>query len=149
MCLTANHTLIFGATVPDKMLHTWTEGGQKEHVIGLVELYAVLVALRSWKVHVAGQRVLLFVDNWPVVDALVKGVSTQATWRDMLMVFEAMDEELQALLWVGRVPSSSNPSDPPSRGTLDGLDFLRPFDVCNGICPVMNVTLQALVKETG
>ena len=38
---------IFGATVPTNLLLEWTENGEKEHVIGLVELYAVLVAMRT------------------------------------------------------------------------------------------------------
>ena len=62
------------------------EGGEKEHVIGLVELYAAILAMNAWSHLITVERLLIFVDNWPVVDALVKGVSTQVTWRDMLMV---------------------------------------------------------------
>jgi hypothetical protein len=72
-------TEIFGAAVPPELIHVWTEGGEKEHVIGLVELYAVLFAMHLWTSHISGERLLIFVDNWPVVDALVKGVSGQPT----------------------------------------------------------------------
>jgi hypothetical protein len=103
--------------------------------------------MNTWTHLITGERLLIFVDKWPVVDALVKGVSTQVTWRDMLMVFEELDEKQQSLHWVGRVPSASNPADPPSRGTLAGLEFLRSFSTCEGKCPVTLKQLQSIVKE--
>ena len=103
--------------------------------------------MNTWTHLITGERLLIFADKWPVVDALVKGVSTQVTWRDMLMVFEELDEKQQSLHWVGRVPSASNPADPPSRGTLAGLEFLRSFATCEGKCPVTLKQLQSIVKE--
>ena len=148
VCISSEGTEVFGATVPNGLLKTWTEDGTKEHVIGLVEMYAVLVALNTWNDWICEERLLIFVDNWPVVDALVKGTSSQLTWRDMLMVFEKIDETQQSLHWVvGRVPSSSNPADPPSRGTVDTISFLKPFSICNGKCPITNARLQSDVKE--
>ena len=41
------------------------------HVIGLVEVYAAIVALRYWRRRLEGRRVILFVDNWPALDARV------------------------------------------------------------------------------
>ena len=140
------HTEVFGAEVPYELLQVWTEDGEKEHVIGLVELYAVLVAMHLWAPQIAGERLLIFVDNWPVVDALVKGVSGQATWRDVLMVFESMDEQQQSLHWIGRVSSSSNPADPPSRGTLAGIEFLRPFTIRDCHCPISSFPLKGIVQ---
>ena len=99
-----------------------------------------------WDEIVSGERVLIFVDNWPVVDALIKGTSGQATWRDMLMIFEKMDEKQQSLHWICRVPSSSNPADPPSRGTVQPINFLKPFSICNATCPITNQCLQSDVK---
>ena len=63
------------------------------------------------------------------------------------MTFETLDEKQQSLHWFARVPSSSNPADPPSRGTLSGLDFLKPFVVCESSCPVTNKPLMQIVKE--
>eukprot|EP00435_Cladocopium_sp_Y103_P050211 s1922_g15.t1 len=147
VCLMPDGTnLVFGAEVSSDVLQSWTEDGDKEHVIGLVEMYAVLVALNTWADKFAGERILLFVDNWPVVDALVKGVSTQSTWRDLLMVFEVMDEKHQSLHWVGRVPSASNPADPPSRGTLKGLKFLGDLIVNECFCPMSNKQLRRIVS---
>ena len=145
--LPSGHVEIFGAAVPQEILDDWTENDDKDHVIGLIELYAVLTALHTWSRHITLERVVVFVDNWPAVDALVKGVSTQRTWRDLLMTFETLDEKQQSLHWFARVPSSSNPADPPSRGTLSGLDFLKPFVVCESFCPVTNKPLMQIVKE--
>ena len=148
VCITPNATSVFGATVPESLMRAWSEDGAKEHVIGLVELYGVLVALNTWNDLICNERILIFVDNWPVVDALVKGTSSQATWRDMLMVFEKLDEKQQSLHWVGRVPSSSNPADPPSRGTLDSISFLRPFSIINAVCPITKECLKSDVKDS-
>eukprot|EP00435_Cladocopium_sp_Y103_P038153 s357_g10.t1 len=147
VCIEPNGAVqVFGASVPMELLNIWMEDGEKEHAIGLVELYAVLVALHTWQVELQQNRLLIFVDNWPVVDALVKGVSGQSTWRDLLMTYEMLDERIQPLAWVARVPSSSNPADPPSRGTLVGLEFLMPFNVCQCKCPVMQRELQQIVN---
>ena len=145
--LPCGHVEIFGAEVPQEILDDWTENDDKDHVIGLIELYAVLTALHTWSRHITLERVVVFVDNWPAVDALVKGVSTQQTWRDLLMTFEILDEKQQSLHWFARVPSSSNPADPPSRGTLSGLEFLKPFVLCESFCPVTNKPLMQIVKE--
>ena len=145
--LPCGHVEIFGAEVPQEILDDWTENDDKDHVIGLIELYAVLTALHTWSRHITLERVVVFVDNWPAVDALVKGVSTQRTWRDLLMTFEILDEKQQSLHWFARVPSSSNPADPPSRGTLSGLEFLKPFVLCESFCPVTNKPLMQIVKE--
>ena len=40
----------------------WKVDG-REHVIGLVELYACVIALEEWNDIISQQRVLLFIDN--------------------------------------------------------------------------------------
>ena len=63
------------------------------------------------------------------------------------MIFEILDERQQSLHWIARVPSQSNPADPPSRGTLSGLEFFRPFVLCECSCPVTSKPLKPVVKE--
>ena len=58
--------------VPHEVVKLWKVDG-REHVIGLVELYACVVALNEWKEAIAGQRVLLFIDSYGAQDCLVKG----------------------------------------------------------------------------
>ena len=49
----------------------------------------------------------MFVDNWPALDVLVKGTSLQVQWRNRPLLLEDPSED-NFMLWVARVPSSSN-----------------------------------------
>ncbi|CAE7347850.1 unnamed protein product [Symbiodinium microadriaticum] len=111
---------VFGCQVPNEVLSHWRSDG-RHHVIGLIELYPAILALRHWRRHLEGQRVLLFIDNWPALDAIVKGDAAVPTWREVLMVLENPQEVEPCYLWVARVASSSNIADAPSRGSLKEL----------------------------
>ncbi|CAE7220298.1 unnamed protein product [Symbiodinium natans] len=77
---------VFGGTLPEELLGLLK--GDKEHVIGAVELYAVAVALHLWMPRLAGSKVLVFVDNWPALDTFVKGSSSVPEWRKVLLCIE-------------------------------------------------------------
>ena len=132
----------FGCNVPDEILRTWQVGG-KTHVIGLVELYAAIAGLRTWCEFLSKDRVILFIDSWPAYDTLVKGTSGVKEWRKLLLSLESLDEEHEFLLWISRVPSSSNPSDPPSRGKLSDIFFLGDIHVVDMICPVFGKPVKS------
>lgn len=51
-------TRCFGSKVPEEMLNRWQTDG-KEHVIGLVELYACVTALYEWRDLLRDHRILL------------------------------------------------------------------------------------------
>lgn len=125
---------VFGGFVPDDLMSRWQAGG-KTHVIGLVELYAGIVSLLHWKPRITSSRVILFVDNWPALDVLVKGTSIEPEWREMLLCLEDPEED-QFMLWLARVPSPSNLADHPSRGSLRELSWLKPYVVVTPKCPV-------------
>ena len=134
---------VFGCAVPDDVLKRWQDGG-KTHVIGLVELYACVVSLLHWKPDVSSRRVILFVDNWPALDVLVKGTSLQPEWRELLLLLEDPVED-NFMLWIARVPSASNVADHPSRGSLKELEFLRPYKCVQPFCPVTKLPLKSTV----
>ena len=134
-------TEVFGADVPGEILESWRSGG-KSHVIGLVELYACVVSFLHWKREFSHRRVIMFVDNWPALDVIVKRTSLQKHWRNLLLLLEDPVEE-NFLLWVARVPSKSNVADHPSRG----LAFLRPFRCVTPTCPVTHVPLNDILAE--
>ena len=136
---------VFGSEVPSAVLDVWRQGG-KSHVIGLVELYACVVALRHWKKRVSSRRVIMFVDNWPALDVLAKGTSLQEDWRKLLLLLEDPAEDT-FLLWVARVPSSSNVADFPSRGSVLELAFLRPFTCVSPKCPMLGSALFDTLAE--
>ena len=62
---------------------------------------------------------LLFVDSEPVQGALVKGYSSKEDLCELVGVFWSLALEIQVNLYIDRVPTDSNPSDPPSRNDLD------------------------------
>ena len=78
---------VFGCEVPSGILDHWRSDG-KHHVIGLVELYGAVLALRYWRKYLDDRRVILLLDSWPVLDTLVKGDANVAMWREVLMVLE-------------------------------------------------------------
>ena len=82
-----------GCKVPDDVMNAWKADG-KEHVIGLVELYACVVALKLWRPLLGSQKLILFVDNYGAQDCLVKGTASVLQWRKLLLVLEDMDDEL-------------------------------------------------------
>ena len=86
----------------------------------------------------------LFVDNWPALDVLVKGTSLQLEWRDLLLLLEDPLED-NFMLWVARVPSSSNVADHPSRGSIKELEFLKPFKCVEPVCPVTKLLLKSTI----
>ena len=143
LVLPGGKTEVFGAEVPKAIVESWQNGG-KTHVIGLVELYACVCALKHWSEFIPSRRVILFVDNWPALDVLVKGTSQQLSWRRLLLVLEEPSDEV-FLLWVARVPSSSNVADHPSRGSLAELAFLKPYSVIYPKCPISGVCLKSIV----
>ena len=113
-------------------------------MIGLIELYACVAALQHWADDITGNRVLLFVDNFGAQDCLVKGTASVASWRSLLMILERGDDQLFANLWVARVPSDSNPSDHPSRGSISELAFLGRMAHCFPKCPVTGTDMQVI-----
>lgn len=113
--------------------------------MGLVELYAAVSAYKTWAGILRNQSVICFTDSWPVLDVLVKGNSPIAEWRDLLLIFENLDEDVNAMLWLARVTSKSNPADAPSRFTLSELNFLDELKISEATCPITNETLQSCV----
>ena len=81
---------VFGFHVPKELLDRWHDDG-KEHLIGQVEMYAIAVAREIWKTRLLDKRVILFVDNWPVLDCYIPGSARQKTWREILLCVERID----------------------------------------------------------
>ena len=135
-----NAAKVFGCHVPPALLREWRESG-KEHLIGQVELYAVALARELWKMDLKDRRAIIFIDNWPVIDCYVPGTAKQKSWRKLLLCIERTDLEAPSQIWATRVPSESNIADPPSRGSLEPLQFLAPLVVEKPTCPVLAIPL--------
>jgi hypothetical protein len=135
-------TSCFGCNVPEPLLQIWQASG-RTHVIGLVELYAAVVGLHTWRNTFKNDRVILFTDSWPAYDAVVKGTAGVKEWRELLLVLEKTDESHPMHLWTARVPSASNPADPPSRKSVSDIAFLGDVNIIDAECPGPNVFLRS------
>eukprot|EP00439_Symbiodinium_sp_Y106_P021621 s7722_g2.t1 len=110
----ATKVRFFGATLSDAVVDRWMASGKK-HLIGLVELYAVVLARFVWGDFLDNRRALFFIDHVGVLSALIKCSSRDELWRTLLVSLEKADA-VPCIGWYARVPSQSNPSDLPSRG---------------------------------
>ena len=115
----------FGCKVPDKLVRSWAEG--RKHIIGQVELFAVVLARTCWSRYINGRRCIFFVDHAGVLNACINSNSIDSSWRSLLLHLEAADEEDPCLPWFHRVASKSNIADPPSRGNWDEINFLGSY----------------------
>ena len=136
---------VSGGPVPPEALMRWQSDG-KVHVVGLVELYGAVVALRHWRHQLCGERVIVFIDNWPTrptLDVLIKGAAFVPLWRELLLVLEDPLGSEPTLCWFARVPSKSNIADGPSRADLGDL---RPWSlrIDKPVCPLTGQKLASL-----
>ena len=76
----------FGCHVPSALTKRWLESSK--HIIGMVELYAALVARATWDSQLANRKSILFVDNNAAKEAYVKGTLHNPHYREMLLTLE-------------------------------------------------------------
>lgn len=62
------------------------------------------------------------------------------------MKIEEVDADSPSFVWAARVPSDSNVADLPSRGSLNGLDFLGEISVVAPVCPLTSETMVSVVS---
>ena len=70
---------VFGCKVPAELLRKWHEAG-KQHLIGQIELYGVLVAKFLWRQQLSNMRSFFYIDNWGMLDCVIPGTLKDATW---------------------------------------------------------------------
>ena len=100
--------------VPKDILEHWQASGQTQ-VISQAELLTAVIIRYLLKDRLKGRRVLLFLDNDPARYALLKGNSGVSSMQLLTAAFHLIDLDHPCLLWVERVPSSSNIADLPSK----------------------------------
>eukprot|EP00435_Cladocopium_sp_Y103_P026443 s3298_g6.t1 len=136
---------VFGSHVPNELLDKWHAAG-KEHLIGQIEMYAVVIARYLWRHVMQGRKVILFIDNWAVLDCYIPGTAKERTWRELLLCIEDIDFKHPCYTWATRVPSESNIADPPSRGSLKPLEFLGKLVVDDPMCPMLGKNLKSCIS---
>ena len=113
--------LQFGCEVRKPLIAKWLP---RKSQIAMVELFATVVALKTFEVYLAGSWSLLLVDSEPVQGALVKGYSAREDVCELVGVFWKLALDLKVNLYVDRVPTDANPADPPSRDHMNIGDAL-------------------------
>ena len=68
------NTRFFACEMPPELVQSWSDAG-KRHLIGPVELYAVVTARKVWRSFLNSARALFFVDHSGVHAACVSGTS--------------------------------------------------------------------------
>ena len=135
-----------GSKVPQAVVKK-LQGEDKTHIIGLIEMYACICAIYNFADVLRGQKFILFVDNYPAQDCIIKGSSSDSTWRELLLVLERIDQQVSSYMWVSRVPSESNISDCPSRGSLKEVrDIFPEVSVKDVKCPISGFMLESALK---
>ena len=107
--------LQFGCEVPMTLIEKWIP---RKSQIAMVELFATVVALRTFDKRMTGSWSLLLVDSEPVQGALVKGYSSREDLCELVGLFWNLALDFKVNLYIDRVPTDSNPADPPSRNNM-------------------------------
>ena len=136
-----------GCKVPQDVMRR-LQGDGKTHVIGLIEMYACICAIYNFSDVLRGRKFILFVDNYPAQDCIIKGSSSEPVWRELLLVLERIDQQVSSYMWVCRVPSESNISDCPSRGSLKEVrEILGDVSIRDLKCPLSGDVLDSCIKD--
>ena len=106
----------FGCEVEKSLIDHWLP---RKSQIALVELFATIVAMDTFRDLLKDSWSLLFVDSEPVQGALVKGYSSREDMCELVGVFWQMALELKVNIYIDRVSTDANPADPPSRDRME------------------------------
>ena len=105
---------VFEVEVPESLCEHWRRFGAKQLIIYL-ELWPILVFLASYSKVFEKRRMIFFIDNNAVRDALIKGSSPICDVFSMLAICSYFISGSHIAAWFTRVASPSNPGDAPSR----------------------------------
>ena len=124
----------FQGSVPEDVLQIWARQGSS-HPVAHCELVPLLVSKLVWADRIKSRKVLWFVDNNAVLDALIKGTSDVTFLKRGLREFSMLERDTPTTSWFSRVPSESNPADAPSRGCGELLEStLGAIEVSSANC---------------
>eukprot|EP00435_Cladocopium_sp_Y103_P065100 s379_g27.t1 len=109
----------FGISVPTEVMDFFLQ--HSKHPVHELEILPVLISFLVWSDFLRQAQVLHYTDNDSCRFALMKGVGETAVARHLVSSILRREHALQTKSWYGRVPSYSNPSDDPSRGSFKAL----------------------------
>eukprot|EP00438_Fugacium_kawagutii_P036418 Skav228951 [mRNA] locus=scaffold2816:14273:15415:- [translate_table: standard] len=109
----------FSSEVPKIVMDMFLE--ESRNPIYLVEMLACYVAMKLWGPDSLGRYVVMYVDNEASRGAFIKGYSSTKLGNVLVQLTVTSEDDFQWKTWYGRVPTSSNPADPPSRLDISAL----------------------------
>ena len=119
---------VMSFVVPEDLVAEWKKDGQ-EQVIAQAELLPIMMVKKQMKWALQGARVLYFIDNEGVKEALVSGSTRSEQSKKMLIECMVQDAKSNSLTWYARVPSPSNLADAPSRMCVQELHGVLDFEI--------------------
>ena len=109
----------FGLQVPADWMNVLLS--YSEHPVHEVEVLPVLVSVVVWSQFIKGSQGVHYTDNDSCRFAFLKGVGNIQVAKQVVPATMEHEHSLQLKSWYGRVPSHSNISDNPSRGSEEQL----------------------------
>lgn len=110
----------FSYAMPSDLVELIKKQGQ-ETIIAELEALALLAGVKVWLHGLSDLQVVLFCDNDSVLASLIKLGSKNDFVSAIASILAELEAESRISLWFERVPSASNPADPPSRLDFSGL----------------------------
>ena len=105
----------FGFEVHSSLVESWKSKLDQAQVIGLAELFPVLMARWIWQEKLRDRRTIFFIDNESARLALVKAYSPVPASLRIIVDCLRWDQDFDCSAWYARVPTFSNLADGPSR----------------------------------
>ena len=113
---------------------------RKKTIIFEAELLSVCIAFALWSRLFAGHPIVCYVDNNAVRDVLISGRGRSNIAKHLVEVLLNLEDSHSVLTWIARVPSPSNVSDGPSRGSTSELEALNA--TCCNVENLLNILLN-------
>ena len=129
---------VFQVEVPESLCMHWKRFGAKQ-IIMCLELWPILVFLASCSNDFIKCRMIFYIDNNAVRDALIKGSSPICDIFHTLAICSYFISRCHVGAWFTRVPSVSNPADAPSRDEAKTMSDQLGAELCEPLKPSDNL----------
>ena len=104
---------LFGEVLPSSCVDIFTRAS--EHPIYELEIFPLYLAAKIWASFLTGRQVVFFLDNSAAQSAYIRAVAATELGTSIIKAYTDLEMQLSFFPWFGRVPSSSNIADDPSR----------------------------------
>ena len=104
---------LFGEVLPKSCVDIFTR--DSVHPIYELEIFPLYLAAKIWASFLKGRQVVFFLDNSAAQSAYIRAVAATELGTSIIKAYADLEMHLAFFPWFGRVPSSSNIADDPSR----------------------------------